>query len=72
MKNILPASQIIVALLLIMCILLQPKGEGLSQTIGGSGELYKTRRGMEKILFSLTIILIILFFTVSVLSFLIK
>lgn len=64
--------QIVVSILLITAILLQPKGEGLSQTFGGVSDFYKTRRGMEKILFTTTIILIVVFLVTSLLSFLVK
>lgn len=69
MKNVLTISQIIVSILLITGILLQPKGEGLSQTIGSSAEFYKTKRGMEKILFYGTIILIGIFLILSLINF---
>ncbi len=45
------------ALLLILFILLQSRGVGLSSTFGGDGTFYRTRRGPEKLLFSLTILL---------------
>lgn len=45
------------ALLLILFILLQSRGVGLSSTFGGDGAFYRTRRGPEKLIFSLTIFL---------------
>ena len=72
MKNTLLIIQIIISILLIIVVLLQPKGEGLSQTFGGAGELYKTRRGMEKLLFKLTIVLIVIFIILSLAGFLVK
>ncbi|MBI4836612.1 MAG: preprotein translocase subunit SecG [Candidatus Abawacabacteria bacterium] len=44
------------AVLLILFILLQSRGVGLSSTFGGDGTFYRTRRGPEKLLFSLTIL----------------
>ncbi len=64
MKN-LQIMQIIVAVLLTIAILLQNRGSGLSNIFGGSGNVYRTKRGLEKKLFILTIILAVLFFVVS-------
>ncbi len=58
--------QIILAVLLITAILLQQRGTGLSGSFGGEGNVYSTRRGIEKTLFTATIIVAILFFGVSV------
>lgn len=57
--------QIIVSLLLIGAVLLQAQGSGLGSTWAGGGESYHTRRGVEKVLFRATIVLIALFFLVS-------
>jgi preprotein translocase subunit SecG len=68
MKNIVLIFQIGVSVLLIALILLQAKGTGLGRTWGGSGEFYKSKRGMEKVLFSITIILVFIFLATSILS----
>jgi len=60
-KQFLPIAQIIISVLLIVVILLQSRGTGLSGVFGGSGNVYKTKRGIEKTLFTLTIILSIIF-----------
>lgn len=67
MNQILTYSQIILALLLTATILVQQRGSGLSSTFGGSGTEYSTKRGVEKFFFYATIVLAILFLTVSVL-----
>jgi len=55
-------AQIIVAALLITLILLQEKSSGLSGIFGGGGgEVYQTRRGLEKLIFWGTIALVIVF-----------
>ena len=59
-------AQTVVGALLIIFILLQQRGSGLSGTFGGEGGNYSTRRGAEKIIFTGTIILAILFIGVSV------
>lgn len=58
--------QTILAVLLIAGVLIQQRGSGLSGTFGGEGSLYSTRRGAEKMIFIGTIIVVILFFGVSV------
>jgi preprotein translocase subunit SecG len=61
MKNILYLSQIIISILLIITILLQQRGGGLGSAFGGETTIYRTKRGAEKFIFRLTIILSILF-----------
>jgi len=53
--------QITSAILLIIAILLQNRGAGLGAAFGGEGNVYRTKRGLEKILFIATIILSIIF-----------
>ncbi|MBI2020892.1 preprotein translocase subunit SecG [Candidatus Giovannonibacteria bacterium] len=61
MNNLLIWVQIIVSILLVVAILLQQKGVGLGSAFGGSGQIYRTRRGIEKWLFWGTIILAVIF-----------
>jgi len=58
----------------IVFILLQPRGAGLGSAFGGSsaGSVYKTRRGVERLVFNLTIVFVILFALVSLLSALVR
>lgn len=53
--------QIVISFLLTAAILLQQRGAGLSESFGGAGGSYHTKRGLEKILFTSTIVLAILF-----------
>lgn len=69
MNQTLGAIQIIISVLLIISILLQNRGAGLSETFGGSGNVYQTKRGFEKFLFIATIILAILFLGIAFVSF---
>lgn len=64
-ETILNTTQIILAALLICAILLQARGTGLGAAFGGSGNVYRTKRGAEKKLFQLTIVFSILFFGVA-------
>ncbi|MBI5798461.1 MAG: preprotein translocase subunit SecG [Candidatus Yonathbacteria bacterium] len=54
--------QFVTGLFLIASILLQNRGTGLSAAFGGSGNVYRTKRGVERILFIATIVLAIVFF----------
>lgn len=49
------------AVLMILAILLQQRGASLGAGFGASGELYTTRRGLDKNLFEATIVLAVLF-----------
>ncbi|PWB38900.1 MAG: preprotein translocase subunit SecG [Parcubacteria group bacterium] len=61
MKNTLYIIQIVISILLIISILLQQKGSGLGSAFGGDSAVYRTKRGAEKTIFRLTIILCVLF-----------
>ncbi len=65
--------QIILCLAVIAFILLQVRGAGLGSVFGGSsaGSVFKTRRGVEKLIFNITIVFVILFALISLLSLLI-
>lgn len=49
------------AILMIVAILLQQRGASLGAGFGSSGELYTTRRGIDKNLFEATIVLAVIF-----------
>jgi len=65
--------QIILCVAVIAFILLQVRGAGLGSVFGGSsaGSVFKTRRGVEKLVFNITIVFVVLFALVSLLSLLI-
>ena len=60
--------QIILGVALIVSILLQARGAGLGSVFGGTGTVFKTRRGIDKLLFRITIVFAVLFCLVSVLG----
>lgn len=68
MKIFISILQISVSIILVALIILQAKGVGLGRAWGGAGEFYKSRRGVEKIIFNLTIALVVVFFITSILS----
>ena len=59
--NILETTTIISAILSVLLILLQQRGASLGAGFGASGELYTTRRGLDKSLFNATIVFVIVF-----------
>jgi len=52
---------IVSAVLMSICILLQARGASLGAGFGSSGELFTTRRGIDKSLFEVTIVLAVVF-----------
>lgn len=61
MKLIIDIIQIVSASLLTIAILLQTRGTGLGGVFGGTDNVFRTKRGIEKTLFYSTIILSIIF-----------
>jgi len=59
-------GQLIIAIAVATSILLQARGTGLSSTFGGESTAYRSRRGLERTLFRLTIVLITVFVLISV------
>lgn len=70
--QLLRISQLVVAVLLMAAILLQNRGAGLSGVFGGGGDVYRTKRGAEKMLFIATIILGSIFVIIPIIELLLK
>ena len=68
MTKIISIAEIIIALILIVSILLQNRGAGLSSTFGGDFGGYYTKRGMEKFLFIFSVALSTLFIILAIAS----
>ena len=66
--NPLVIAQSILAVALIASILLQQRGTGLGGAFGGEVTAYRSRRGIERTLFRLTILLAVLFVIFSLLN----
>ncbi len=60
-SDILPVVTIVSSVLLVVCILLQARGASLGAGFGSSGELFTTRRGIDKSLFDVTVVLSVVF-----------
>jgi len=58
-QKILLIAQIIVCGVLVISVLLQNRAEGLGKMFGGGGEVFRTKRGLEKVLYYFTIALIL-------------
>lgn len=59
--GILQIATLVSAVLMVLMILLQQRGASLGAGFGSTGELYTTRRGIDKSLFEVTIILAVIF-----------
>lgn len=59
LQNILLIAQIVISALLVVSVLLQNRAEGLGKMFGGGGEVYRTKRGLEKFLYYFTMVLIL-------------
>ena len=68
MQAYLNVAQIVLSIALILAILLQVRGGGLGGIFGQADTVFRTKRGMEKTLFQLTIILVVLFIIVAIIS----
>jgi preprotein translocase subunit SecG len=68
MNQILTIIQTIVSILIIIFIILQQRGTALGSAFGGGGEVYSTRRGLQKNLLWVTIALTVIFIALSVIN----
>jgi len=68
MQTYLNVAQIVVAVALILAALLQVRGGGMGGIFGQADTVYRTKRGVEKTLFQLTIALAIIFIILSLVS----
>ena len=69
MDPLLAFGQIIGSIALIIAVLLQSRGTGLSGTFGGDSAVYRSRRGVERRLWQFTIVLLVLFVVFSMVTF---
>ena len=68
MQTYLNVAQIILSIALILVVLLQVRGGGLGGIFGQADTVYRTKRGVEKTLFQLTIVLVALFIIVALVA----
>lgn len=70
MNPILAVGQIIVSVFLIIAVLMQARGVGLSSAFGGDSSVYRSRRGIERQLMRFTVLLVALFVLFSLVGYL--
>ena len=68
MQTYLNISQIVLAVALILIVLLQVRGGGLGGIFGQADTVYRTKRGLEKTMFQLTVVLAVLFIIIAIVS----
>lgn len=68
METYLYIAQIVVAIALILVAMLQVRGGGLGGIFGQADTVYRTKRGVEKTLFQLTIALVVIFIILAIVS----
>lgn len=62
-------AQILISITLIIVLTLQAKGSGFGSALGGqTSSVFRTRRGVEKTLFQLTVVLAAVFLAISLFS----
>ncbi len=66
MPTYLAIAQLLIAIALIVVIMFQLHGGGMGGIFGQSDSVYRTRRGIEKSLFILTIVLAVVFVIVAI------
>ncbi len=68
--NYLNLAQMLISVVLIIVVLLQTRGTDIGSAFGGgvSSSTFRTRRGLEKTLFQLTIVLAAIFVAISAMS----
>jgi len=60
--------QVVLAIILMVSILVQGRGASLGEAFGGSSSFYTTRRGAERTLFVITIVVAVLFVITALLN----
>ncbi|HZC31410.1 MAG TPA: preprotein translocase subunit SecG [Gaiellaceae bacterium] len=63
--DLLQIAQVVISIAVGASVLLQARGTGLSSTFGGESTAYRSRRGLERVLFRLTIVLAAVFVILS-------
>jgi len=66
MKTYFEIALLIVSIVMIGALLLQVKGGGLGGIFGQQAGMYRTKRGMEKTLFRLTIVMMFIFVVLAI------
>lgn len=65
LRSFLSLGQILVSTLLIALVLLQVRGTGFGAALGGQDASFRTRRGLQRSLHRLTILVVVIFIGMS-------
>jgi preprotein translocase subunit SecG len=65
LRDFLSFAQILVSSVLIVLVLLQVKGTGFGAALGGQDSTFRTRRGMQRSLHRMTILIVAVFLLFS-------
>ena len=68
MRNLFDTIAVIAAILMILCILIQNRGQSLGVSFGGDSSFYRSKRGAEAVIFNATIVLAVVFVASVLLS----
>lgn len=71
MQDTLQILEVLTGAAMIALILMQAKGSGISAVFGGDGGMYRSRRGVEKLMHRATILLAVIFMSLALANFLI-
>ncbi len=72
MKNLFNLITVISAILMVVAILVQNRGQSLGVSFGGDNSSYRSKRGSELVIYNATIVLAIIFTLSIILSILLK
>lgn len=68
MQTYVNVAQLVLSIALILVILIQVRGGGLGGIFGQADTVFRTKRGVERTLFQLTIVLVVLFVIISIVA----
>ena len=65
LRDFLNLAQILISAILIVLVLLQVRGTGFGAALGGQDASFRTKRGMERSLHRLTIVMVVVFLSIA-------
>ena len=72
MKNLFNIVTVVSAILMILTILIQSRGQSLGASFGGDSGFYRSKRGAEAVIYNATIVFAVMFVVSIVLSIMAK
>ena len=65
LRDFLALAQILISTVVIILVLLQVRGTGFGAALGGQDSSFRTRRGIQRSLHRLTIVVFVIFLSIS-------